>query len=260
MKKALFPLLLLALLSSTGCVKEVLLSSRLNGDWRIERSYTSFIAIKDFSFANLYSSQWSGTVLINGVTVENPYLRFSYNNRSFFEISRDISILIPQNTIFYRKNIYAIPLNQQDFYSGSIKTECSFVYDNQPVTIKIDVKSPVVEMKRDCRYEFNLGEDPAGVPIREISFNHFHKTKGTVRYDDIIDNFSGSWDLSIGQLFLAFKSDIFNAKHLQKYRYSFGNDRMYLTNPVKYSKYAFYGTIPEENIKDITYTNVFKRK
>lgn len=259
MRNILLSILLLSLISLTGCVKEALLSTRLHGDWIIDRTYTTIVPANDFSFSDIYTLPWSGTVNVNGVTLTNCKNEYSSWN-DVFVVNPEIYVSIFGNNLYYKNKQYPATIYKSKFNNGEFRVECSFVHDNSSFTIQIDMKAQVVQLKKDNRYEFNLGDDPAGVPLKEISFNFFHKTNGTVRYDDIIDNFNGSWDLSIGQLFLAFKSDIFNAKHLQTYRYSFGNDRMYLTNPVKYSKYAFYGTIPEENIKDITYTNVFKRK
>ena len=259
MRNTFLSILLISLFSLTGCVKEALLSTRLHGDWIIERTYTTIVPAKDFSFTDIYTLPWSGAVLFNGAQLTNCENRYISWTQSFV-VNPEIHIWVFGNKLYYKNKQYPATIDKSKFSTGELKVESSFIHDNLPVTIQVDMKAQVVQMKKEMRYEFNMGEDPAGIPIREISFDHFHKTKGTARYDDIIDNFSGSWDLSIGQLFLAFKSDIFNAKHLQKYRYSFANDRMYLTNPVKYSKYAFYGTIPEENIKEITYTNVFERK
>lgn len=259
MRNIFLSIVFLSLFTLTGCIKEALLSSRLHGDWIADRTYTTIVPAKDFSFTDIYTLPWSGTVLFNGTQLTNCENRYISWTQSFV-VNPEIHIWVLGSKLYYKNKQYPATIDKSKFNTGELKVESSFVHENLPVTIQIDVKAQVVQMKKEMRYEFNMGEDPAGIPIREISFDHFHKTKGTARYDDIIDNFKGSWDLSIGQLFLAFKSDIFNAKHLQKYRYSFANRKMYLTNPVKYSKYHFYGSIPEENIKEITYTNVFERK
>ncbi len=259
MKKALLPLLLLALLSSTSCVKEALLSNRLHGDWIIDRTYTTIVPANDFSFTDIYTLPWSGTVNVNGVTLTNCKNEYSSWN-DVFVVNPEIYVSIFGNKLYYKYKQYPATIYKSKFSTGEFRVECSFIHDNSSLTIQIDMKAQVVQLKKDNRYEFNLGDDPAGVPLKEISFNPFYKIDGSLRYDDMVNKFNGIWDLSNGYLYLRFKTDAMKYSHKQKYRYSFANGKMYLFNPVKYSKYHFYSSIPEENIREITYTTVFKRK
>ncbi len=83
MKKTLLPIIIVALLSSTGCVKEALLSTRLHGDWIIDRTYTTIVPANDFSFTDIYTLPWSGTVNVNGVTLTNCKNEYSSWNDVF---------------------------------------------------------------------------------------------------------------------------------------------------------------------------------
>lgn len=259
MKKCFFSILIFSLFTLTSCVKEAYYASKLNGDWQNERSYTSFVATKDFTYTDLYSYQWTGPVYVNGILQTNCVNNFN-SYYQIFTINPEICLFVTHNAIYYKNKKYDATIDYSLFKSGTIKFESSFMHDNLPITLEIDIKAPVVEMKKDCRYEFNLGSDPAGVPIRNINFNPLHKIKGTTRYDDIIDDFNGTWDISIGFLFLGFSSKQFDLNHVQKYNYRLTKDRLYLSNKVEYSQYHFYGSIPKENIREITYINVFKRE
>ncbi|GAB1473762.1 hypothetical protein MASR2M69_12030 [Bacteroidota bacterium] len=259
MKKALLPLLLLALLSSTGCVKEVLLSSRLNGDWRIYSSKTSFVAAKDFSFTNIYTLPWTGTVNINGVPVTNKMNQYNNYSQNFW-VSSDIFLSLLENKVYYKYKPFNATIDYTKFKSGELKVECSITIDNSPAVLNIDLKAPVVQMKKGIRYDFSMGQDPNGVEMYEIIFEHLNKIKGEFHESGSRNYFSGTWDLSIGHLFIAFKTKLFNKSYVEKYKYSFVNDKLYLTKDVEYSQNHFYGSIPKENIEEITHTSILKRK
>jgi len=256
MRNIFLSILLLSLIILTGCEKDAMKS--LSGEWNHNSSYYKFTALSDFVYTDLHSRPWIGTVQVNGQQLQDCSNRYSCYPSRRFHINYEIGF--DNNTIYYKGVFHETVFSLGVIDRGVFKRDISFVHEGVPVNIKIDLIAPVIEMKKGENYiikDQKLSGDY--FPVRTINFCSSEKISGEAHLGDILDKFDGNWSTSNGRVVLKYKTKYFQDSYVREFSYINNKSELLLYNPVNYSKYAVYGSIPEDKITDIYYYNSFVR-
>jgi hypothetical protein len=258
MKKHLLSLLFLALISLTGCEKETTLMNSLKGEWYRGDSYFKFTALKDFTYIDLHSTPWRGTVVVNGQTLINCDNRYSSYPTRRFSLNREIGF--EAKWLYYKNKSYEInfPLGQID--NGEFKCDISIVHEGIPVNITVDLVASKIELKRGETFklkDYRYSGDYLWIYI--LNFDSPKKISGDALLGDMANKLDGIWSINSGRMSLKYNMELSDDFIMREFNYIIDKKELLLFNPIAYSKYHIYGSIPEENITGLYYYNTFGR-
>jgi len=260
MKKSNIIVCLFAALIFTSCIKESMLMDKIGGEWRSYDSYTTFTATKDFAFKDTYASNWPGELLINGVPADNNVGLIRDFSYSGIKISNEVHIALRQKKVIYKFKSYDIDVNFDEVYRGTLLAECSFIHEGEQVNLKFDFTAPEYNVKKGDY--FTLSDSPYGVnglPLIKLNFRSAVKISGSLLYDDIVDNFHGTWSVNSGRITFKMNGEMYDNKIRQTYDYKIIGGELFLSSKGASPDYNILSTIPNENITNVVHWIKYRR-
>ncbi|MCK9627159.1 MAG: hypothetical protein M0R37_01040 [Bacteroidales bacterium] len=188
--------------------------SQVYGSWKkVEEKYL-ITPNQDCQFLDLYDSQWTGTLTINGNEIDFGYLRYFTTNTGDISLASDVisfTYYVLNIQIRFDNKFYLLtkPFTF-DKASGHFivnSAQAREVISGDQITVSLDLRAQTRMLQKNVEYEIS----PAGVsdmPYTNLTFSENGTLNGSLLWKgDIACTLKGEWYVKSNALVLKYKAD-----------------------------------------------------